>query len=43
MNSEGAPNQRMQPTGLSRAFLRFEPRLGRSGLCLVSLRQPPGG
>jgi len=35
VNGEVAPNQRMQPTGLSRVLLRWVSRLGRSGLRLV--------
>jgi hypothetical protein len=38
-----SPNQSLEPTRLSRAFLRFELPLGRLGLRLASLRQPPGG
>jgi hypothetical protein len=37
------PNKSLKPTMLSRAFLRFELPLVRSGSRLVSLRKPHGG
>jgi hypothetical protein len=37
------PNQSLEPTRLSRAFVRFVPPLIGSGSRLASLRQPPGG